>query len=56
MIGKVTMERMVLMTTSSEAEMGSPPYFSAKRPRLVAVGRAWMRTRMFLTSAGAPRR
>ena len=51
-MGMVMMDIRVLMATSSLALVESPPYFSAKRPRLVAVGMAWRRTIMAAISGG----
>lgn len=48
----VKMEKMVEMVTSSEDSMLLPPYLVAKRPREVAVGRAWMRVQTMMTSIG----
>ena len=54
MRGRVKTEQSVEMTTSSEDSSMRPPYFSAKRPSEVAVGRAWMRVQMMTTSLGKP--
>ena len=39
-MGKVAIDNIVEIVTSSEASMLLPPYLVAKRPREVAVGKA----------------
>ena len=46
------MDMRVEMATSSEDSISLPLYFVAKRPREVAVGRAWMRVQTAMTSSG----
>lgn len=49
-IGIVIIESTVETVTSSDDSISLPPYLAAKRPRLVAVGRAWMRVQTTITS------
>src|SRR5262245_53436263 len=55
MRGRVAQDRRVLATTSSEVSPWSPWYFSAKRAREVAVGRAWTRVRIVMRRGGKPK-
>lgn len=50
--GIVTIDSNVEIVTSSEASVSSPPYLEAKRPRLVAVGRAWISAQTIMTADG----
>ena len=55
MSGREPIERIVEIVTSSEASTSSPPYLVAKRPRLVAVGRASIKVQTLITASGKPR-